>query len=745
MNGNLLVSRDGIMRKYIPYILGLFFVIAAVWLLITPNRMIRLFIDRLNDFGYDFQLRTHVLTRQATSLAPVVIIDIDDKSLKAAGRWPWPRDKLAVLTDKLKKDGAAVIAFDAFFPEKETNIGETVLTTLNQKKLLTSSLVTLLKKNEFLFDEDTVFAKSLAANQNILAIGFLPRPETQNFLPPPLLTLTPQEKSQLEIINAEGYISNIPVLQQAAKGGGFINVFADSDGIIRRTPLIMQYNGNVYASLALQAVLIYLGENIKLVAPVYDEVKKLEGVQIGNIIIPTDAKGQVLIPFIGKSYTFPYYSAIDVLQNHLPDNALTGKIVFVGTSATGAGDLVATAIDTPFPGVEIQATLANGILQNHFFYQPAWTLGANVVITLFLGLLITFIFPPLGPKTLGALLILLPTALILIEGWVWEQTGLILSILFPVLLILVIGILNIIYGYLFETRRREHLKEMFGQYVPKEHIEEMLQTTSDYGLRGEDREMTVLFADIRNFTFVSENLSAAELVEMLNTFFTPMTEIIFKYQGTVDKYVGDLLMAFWGAPLRDKHHSEHAIQAALEMQLAVTKMQPFLKAHNWPEIKIGIGIHSGIMSVGDMGSRFRRNYTVLGDAVNLASRIESLTKFYGVNIIVTENTIQYPSQFVFRQLDRVTVKGKKKIIVIYEVICFQSEMTRELKQELDLYYHALNYYFSQQWEYAEKLMHELHKAHPDKKIYSVYLNRIAEFKQNPLPPNWDGTYAHTVK
>lgn len=733
------------MSKRIPILFGLILVFAALWVLVTPTKFVHSLIERLDNLGYDLQLRTLVLTKQSKPVSPVAIVDIDDVSLKVEGRWPWPRSKLAALVNELQKQGAAVIAFDVFFSEKETNIASTLLETLSKKNLLNPATAETLKKSETFFDEDDIFAKSLAANQSVLALGFLPRKETANKLPPPALTLTSQEMSQLDITRAIGYISNIPILQQASTGGGFINIFPDSDGIIRRSPLIIEYEGGVYPALSLQAVMAFLGEKMTLVTPNYHDTKKLEGIALGSRVIPTDDKGQVLIPFIGGSYTFPYYSATDILHGNIPKDALLGKILFVGTSATGLGDLQPTSIENPFPGVEIQATLVNGILENDFSYKPAWTLGANLCLTLIFGLIAAFFFPYLGPRTLGAVVLLLPPGLLFINNWVWQETGLILSFLVPVILVLVLAIFNIIYGYLFETRRREHLKTMFGQYVPEKHIDEMLKTSSDYGLHGEDRDMSVLFADIRNFTTISEGMPASELVEMLNTFFTPMTGIIFKHRGTIDKYIGDLLMAFWGAPLKDKYHARHAIQSALDMHNKVKEMRPILAERKWPEIKIGIGINSGMMSVGDMGSRYRRNYTVLGDSVNLASRVEGLTKFYGVDIIVAENTQRNQPRFVFRQLDRVRVKGKKLGIAIYEVICTQANLTPELKQELDDYHKALDYYFLQKWDDAFVLMTQLHQTHPEKKIYKLYLDRITEFKEHPLPEDWDGVYVHMSK
>lgn len=733
------------MNKRIPIFLGIILVCFAVWLFITPVKVVRSFIERLDNLGYDLQLRTRVLTTHSIANSPVAIIDIDDKSIHQEGRWPWPRGKLADLVNALKKQGAAVIAFDIFFSEHENNVADIVINQFKKNNLLTSSLDSLLEKNKYLFDQDSIFAKSLSTETTVLALGFLPRDQKQNQLPPPLLTLTPEEKNELHLITSQGYISNIPILQQAAKRAGFINIFPDNDGIIRHAPLIIEYENGIYPSLSLQAVLSFLGENIKLVTPLYGKEKRLEGIEVGYNKIPTDAKGQVLIPFMGRSYTFPFYSAIDVMQNNLPKDALLGKILFVGTSATGLGDLHATAVQNPFPGVEIQATLVYGLLKNNFSSKPEWTFGANIVITIVFGLLAAWIFPYLGPRMLGALIIILPPLLLFINNVIWEYTGLIISLLMPIFLILIIALVNIIYGYLFETLRRERLKEMFGQYVPAKHIDEMLRTTSDYGLRGEDREMSVLFADIRNFTTISENMPASEIVDMLNTLFTPLTEIIFKHRGTIDKYVGDLMMAFWGAPLKDKYHARHALQSALEMQKKLLELQPILQQRQWPDIKIGVGINSGIMSVGDMGSRFRRNYTVLGDNVNLASRIEGLTKFYGVGIITTESTEQDQTRFIFRQLDRVKVKGKKTGVAIYEVICTQAENTPELTEELTRYHQALDYYYMQKWNDAEIILKELHQKYSDKKIYSIYLSRIEEFKNHPLPEDWDGIYVHTSK
>lgn len=733
------------MKKRIPLVFGILLVCLAVWVLITPNKSVGSLVERLDNLAYDLQLRTRVITEHTTPKSPVAIIDIDEKSLKAEGHWPWSRNKLADLVNALHQQGAVVIAFDIVFPEKENNIAQTIIEKLGRKNLLDKTATRVLTQNEMVFDNDIIFSHALADNPSVLAFAFTPEKQAENILPPPILKLSAEQQHDLDVLSGTGFISNIPVLQNAAKLGGFINIFHDNDGIIRRAPLIMEYQGSIYPALSLQAVMAYLGESVTLVTPKYDTRQELEGIHLGSRFIPTDAKGQALIPFIGGSYTFPYYSATDALHGKLPKDVLLGKIVFLGTSALGLGDLQPTSIQSPYPGVEIQATLVNGILENNFSWTPAWISGATLVITVLFGLLAACLFPYLGPRILGLLIIVTPIALLFINNWIWEKSGLVISLLVPVLLVTIIAFVNIVYGYLFESRRREELKKMFGQYVPAQHIDEMLKSSSSYALHGEDRDMSVLFADIRDFTSISEGLSAADLVQMLNSYLTPMTEAIFKHHGTIDKYVGDMIMAFWGAPLKDKHHEQHAIECALEMQEKLAQVKTLTDEKNWPEIKIGIGINSGIMSVGDMGSRFRRNYTVLGDAVNLGSRVEGLTKHYGAKIIVTEATQKNQSRFIFRKLDLVRVKGKQQGIAIYEVVCTKEKLTHEMAAELEKYHRALDLYFQQQWDDSFTLMQELAREYPERKIYHLYLDRIAEFKRNPPSSEWDGVFVHTMK
>lgn len=732
------------MHKRIPIFLGFLLVALGLWLQTTNIDYLQRFIYRLEELAYDVQLRTKIFTHPASFQTSVAIVDIDDKSLAKEGRWPWPRHKIAQLVSRLQDAGAVVIAFDIMFSEPEENIVDRVISAVTKNNLMTSQIEPVLNKIQPFFNNDSDLAETLKKSDTVLSFSLLPRNVQEGMLPNPVLTLTTPIEKSLDFISALGYVSNIPILASAAKSGGFINVFSDEDGIIRRVPILMRYQNNLYPSVPFEAVRVYLLSNVKLDTGMYRNSIRLEGVELGDHKVPTDEKAQMIIPFRGKSYTYPYFSATNVLNNQIPQQAFAGKIVFIGTSATGMGDLKPTAIDPAFPGVEIEATIADAILTNNFSFRPPWAIGVEIFLTCLLGVICASIFPYFGPRLLAIMIVFIPIGLMLANNELWQKTGLIVSIFIPIILTLLLALMNILYGYLFETRKREHLKTIFGQYVPEKHIDEMLKTSGSYGMTGEDREMTVLFADIRNFTTISEHVTASQLKEMLNDFFTPMTEVIFKHRGTIDKYVGDLIMAFWGAPLKDKRHAQHAVSAAIEMQEAVKNLEPELREHGWPALHIGIGLNSGLMTVGDMGSKFRRNYTVLGDAVNLASRVESLSKFYGVKIVVTEFTkdavADHKHHFTFRQLDRVRVKGKEKAVGLFEVVGRRGHVTAELIQESKMSDSALNFYFNRDWNKARELFTELYNAHPEVKFYEVYLDRIKDFEKNPPASDWDGVY-----
>jgi adenylate cyclase len=477
-----------------------------------------------------------------------------------------------------------------------------------------------------------------------------------------------------------------------------------------------------------------------------DDHLLMQEIMLGKKAIPTDQWGRVVIPFRGKGGSFPYVSALDVIAGKKEALELVkDKIIFVGTSALGMGDMRATPVQSVYPGVEVHANITDAIINRTFPVRPPWTVGAEFVLILVIGMVAVLVFPFLSPITLTIFATFTPLAIVCINAWVWTKLGLVISFVICNLMVVLLAMINMAAGFFAESRSKQKIKYMFGQYVPSAHVEKMSGDAGDYAMAGESREMSVLFSDIRNFTSISESLHAAELKNLLNQFLTPMTKVIFDNGGTVDKYVGDMVMAFWGAPLADEKHRTHAIAASLTMVEEAKNLRQKFVEIGLPAIEIGIGINSGMMNVGDMGSTYRRAYTVLGDAVNLASRLESLTKYYGVSVIVGQQTCSHQFEYLFRVIDKVKVKGKDEAIEIFEPIGLQKTLSKELKAEVDNFHDAMKLYFKMKWKPAIKEFKYLIEQYPERKLYQVYLERVKEFRDNPPGKKWDGVYIRTEK
>ena len=673
----------------------------------------------------------------------IIILDIDEKSLANEGRWPWSRHKLAELVAKLKDYGAIVVAFDVVFSEPERNPINEV-----SQHLANNAIVWEPPKNWFeIADGDRAFSHQISTMDVVLGYFFQEQMDIQiGQLPASSYQLTTEQKSSLVSITKSGYAANLPLLQQAASGAGFVSNFADADGVIRRSPLVIRHGDALYPSLSLATVMSYLFvNNIEIETLPLGRVEVMTSVIAGGQKARTDVNGQVIIPFRGRRHSFPYISVTDVLQKKITSTALEGAIVLVGTSAIGLADLRATPVGTQYPGVEVHANIIRSLLSGEFPYRPEWEAGLTLSILVLLGGLLSLWLPKLGPVM--SVVVSVMALAITISGnfYLWHIYRMDLPIASTVLLILVLTLLNLAYGYFRENASRRLLKGMFNQYVPQAHIERMLSDPDAYQFTGDSKELTVLFADIRNFTTISEHLSAADLKAMLNQYFTPITKIIFDNDGTIDKYVGDMVMAFWGAPIEDDQHAHHGILAALEMQRMTQKISTDFIARGLPEIKIGVGLNSGTMNVGDMGSSYRRAYTVLGDAVNLGSRLESITKFYGVDILVGEHTAALCPDIIFSFVDCIQVKGKDKPIAVYQPLGLESEVTLEQKGEIARFSLAYAHYLKQDWPQAVSMLIELKKDFSETKLYQIYLDRIQALRTQELTQNWDGVFRHTSK
>lgn len=730
--------------KSVPIALGMLLVALFLWIQHTDHDNVRAVRDRLEYLAYDLRLKAG-LQHDPAPPPEILIVDIDEASLQQEGRWPWPRARLAELVAALQTAGAAVIALDMVLSEPETDPVAELLRRLPDD-LAQGALADFLAGESRQLSGDARLAEQFAAGDTVLGVVFHNQGSLPvGALPPPLFTVEADATSHL-VPTLPTYTANIEVLQNATDYAGFLTALPDSDGVIRRAPLLLRHGDGLYPALALETARLYLlSEQPHLHTTSLGAATAIEAIDIAGHRIPTDAAGRVLVPYRGPSGSFARLSAAALLRGDVGADAIANRIVLIGTSALALADLKATPVQSVYPGVEVHANLIAGILTGHFPHEPAWAPGASFLLLLGLGLLLAVGLPLLTELGMLMLTAVALAGLVLVNAWLWNRAGLVLGLATPVLMILALAVFHLGYGFLFEARGRRQLKDMFGQYVPPELVEEMSRAGGHYDFAGESRELSVLFADIRGFTTLSETLSAGDLKALLNRFFTPMTRIIFDRRGTIDKYVGDMIMAFWGAPVRDPQHAGHALAAALDMLRAVKSLREAFVREGLPPIAIGIGINSGMMNVGDMGSQYRRAYTVIGDAVNLASRLEGLTKFYGVSLVVGPRTRELAPEFVYRRLDRVRVKGKREAVEVYEPLCRHEDLDESLRHELADHERALEHFWTRDWENACAVFETLRDAHPQTPLYALYLERIEQLRARDLPDDWDGVYERREK
>jgi adenylate cyclase len=768
----------------LPVFLGLLAMLLVQWIFQYSPPIIQDLLERLDTLVYDQRFNV-VPGRLRTNEHNIIIVDLDQRSLGAEGQWPWSRFKLGDLVTQLANYGALVVGFDVSFPEHERNVFGELQQRLSSGDELGGEVEALLPALQELsqqIDGDRYFAASMQATDVVLGFSFRNNePVRTGTLPEPIMRIDQTTAENISMQEMQGYVGNVDVLQQGARGGGFFDVMPDVDGVIRSSPLFMQFQNRHYPSLALDmARLFYFEDSFtpELEHDILGNFRELRGIRVGNVLIPTDEQGGVRVPYIGPSRSYPYISATDVLRGTLTplqEEQLLNSLVLVGTTATGLYDLRATPVERVYPGVEVHANILNAILSSApavviddenglqgvgnstiaellaqsrvspFPTRPDWERGAVYVAILVIGLALALIYPHLGPGLLALSSITFMVGLTVLNFEMWSRYSLDVSLVILLLLILLITIVNMSYGFLREGLTRRAIKGMFDQYVPPAHIDAMLDNPDKYNFDGESKELSVLFSDIRNFTTISEKLTAAELKTLLNDFFTPITGIIFEYNGTIDKYVGDMVMAFWGAPLDDPEHRTHAVRAALKMLARAEELKPLFSERGLPEVNIGIGVNSGMMSVGDMGSTYRRSYTVLGDAVNLGSRLESLTKVYGVKLLIGAETYAGLTGILCRVVDKVLVKGKQEPVRIYQPLCAENAASEELRALVDEYNRAYDFYLDQQWDAAEALFVRLQQEDPDTLLYQIYLQRIADLRTQNLPANWDGTFQHMSK
>jgi len=727
-------------------------VLVAVLLLHTGGGVTVPILDRFELILYDLRLSNTVPNKPDTR---VVIVDIDEKSLLTEGRWPWPRNKMSFLVDMLfDYYGVQMLAFDIVFAEKDNSSGLYLLQQLKKESLTgVPEFNDILDKITAQLEFDRLFAESLSGRATVMGYftNHLDQEINQEGQLPSALMNTEEMPFENNLIEVRSYSANLKMLQHAALGGGFLsNPLIDEDGIYRRIPLLTQYQGKVYETLSLTMVRHLMGvDSIQFETGKYQNgsgsVERLEAIIIDTLRVPVDERGVALIPYLGRKGNFQYLSASDVLNAEVTLEDLDKKIVIMGTSATGLLDLVTTPVQNAFPGVEVQANLVRGILGQDIKSRPTYMFGAEIVLVLVSGLIVAFGFQYLSALRATSLMLLVIGLVIALSFYLWVEEAVSLRIAPTITMISLLYAIQMGFSYLYKTKREAQLSSVFGQYIPPELVGRMSRSDEEFILSGESRELTVLFSDVRGFTSISESLPPAELSKLINEILTPVTKDIHEAQGTIDKYIGDAIMAFWGAPVEDEQHATHAVGAALTMIKTISHIDEVFQAKGWPRIKMGIGLNTGTMSVGNMGSEFRLAYTIMGDAVNLGSRLEGLTKEYGVDIIVSGSTKKSAPEYIYKELDRVRVKGKIEPITIYEPIGLKKDFDIELMDELIELDFALTEFRKQKWPDAQKRFSKLHNLKPDCLLYSVYLERIDIYQTAPPGEDWDGVFTFKTK
>jgi adenylate cyclase len=703
---------------------------------------------------FDFYQRIQPRTPLPIEKRPVTIIDIDEKSLGQIGQWPWPRTIVAQLIHNLTQMQASLVAFDVVFAEKDRTNASEVAKTLKMVGLDPQTEQGLLK----LPSNDEAMAAAMKRGRVILGQSGQAEVAEQQQERPALQKsvatrstrngVTPQQVLPRYLY----LLRNFPVLEAAAVGHGIFSLTPEPDGVVRRVPMLFIHEGNVFPALSLE--MLRLAVNRPTILVTLDELGVRQVAVTKNLQIPTDQFGRTW-PYFSKSDRKQYVSAVDVLTGKVDPKVIAGRMALIGTSAIGLLDIRSTPVDENIPGVEVHAQVIENVAQNSFLQRPGNIKGAEFLLILVGGLLMVWLVPVIGARWTLILFLFVAGGAMATSWYYFTSEKYLVDVSFGIVSVLLIYTLLTYMGYAREEAERRQVRSAFGFYLAPAMVEKLADDPSQLKLGGERRDMSILFCDVRGFTTISEQFDAVGLTQLINKLLTPLTAIIMDCQGTVDKYMGDCIMAFWNAPMDDPHHARNACLAALAMNDEMKPLNERLAAEAGAEgrkhipLKIGIGLNSGEVVVGNMGSDQRFDYSVLGDDVNLASRLEGQCKTYAVDIVIGENTFQRAPSLATLELDLIRVKGKKEAVRIHTLLgdenLREGNAFRVIQGNHD---EMIAAYRAQRWDEAAdkiKACRELVDGFNLGGFYDVYEERIAEYREAPPPPDWDGVYVATSK
>jgi adenylate cyclase len=726
-------------KRFVPFIcLGLFLAL-RVW---DPAP---LEVLRVRTFDFYQNLHPREFTPQ-----PIVIVDLDEESLAEVGQWPWPRTVISDMVANICDSGAAVIGFDIVFAEPDRMSPAKIAGTLH-------GLTPEVKDNLLrLPSNDQVLANTLKRCPVVLGqAGYFRKIERESadLIKTSIAEIGGDPRPFL--INFIDMVRNVPVLDKAGKGHGMFTLTPETDSVVRRVPALLRVGEAIFPTLTIEMLRVATGQ--KSLAAKSDNLG-LKGVMVAKRLIPTDNHGRIWVHYAPNN-SQRYVSAKNTLNGTLAKDFFSGKLVFIGTSAAGLLDIKSTPVNDAMPGVEIHAQLLETILSNAYLTRPGNAIGAEFSVALVSGLLMIFLMPLLGARWTLVLFVLVTAVLSAGSWYLYVEKAALYDVTFATLSTFLLYSLLTYANYSSEEAQRKQVRTAFSHYLSPAMVEKLAEDPSHLVLGGETKDMTLLFCDIRGFTAISEQFDAEELTNFINRFLTPMTDIIMSHGGTVDKYMGDAIMAFWNAPLDDPDHAKHASIAGMEMIKTLGELNTEWEAkakevrRKYIPVKIGVGVNSGPCCVGNMGSDQRFDYSVLGDDVNLASRLEGQSKTYGVEIVVGENTEKLINNMAMVELDLIQVKGKTMPVHIHALLGDQEFRENEGFSRLATSHNdMISAYRRQDWKVARGLINTCREINGEATLglsldvlYSLYEERMAQFKEIPPDDDWDGIFVATIK
>lgn len=698
----------------------------------------------------------------------VILAVIDEKSLAKEGKWVWPRTKFADLINRLSEAGAAVVSFDIGFleeTEKEKTVEITVGKIKDEIKTLgieSKKVETLLNQFTVQSQEDKALADAIANSKSEIVLGYFfhMHPEHGEHLTEQdiqkhrenilrsrynhIRALTEDAlDAKINTIEAFAPQANIEMIASAADYAGYFNMDPDEDGVVRWIPGVIKFQNQNYAPLSIMTVSAYL----KTEPAIYQSIYGVEGFEIGDLIVPVrDIRGEIMINYRGGSNTFEHKSITDILHGHVPDEQLRDKIVIVGATATGIYDMRVTPYDPVFPGLEVHANVVDSILRMDYIFKPEWINLVNLLAIIFSGLLLGLVLPRVDvvPGTLTGIILFF--GYIFVCYYLFSSYGLIVNMVYPSLVIVTVYVSITAYRFLLESQQKKFIRNAFSTYLSPTVVDNLIRSGRQLQLGGEERTITAFFSDVQNFTSISEMLEPTVLVELLNEFLTEMADILMENGGTLDKFEGDAIIAFFGAPYELENQALSACITAIAMQQRLAELREKWKQQHLPLLNMRIGMNKGPAVVGNMGSKKRMDYTMMGDTVNLAARLEGVNKLYGTYTLVSENTFRDAGESITaREIDSIIVVGRQEAIKVFEIVGYTAEMNDAVKYTIEHYEAALGAYRKRDWDRAIELFERAMEFTPQDRPSQALISRCREYKKNPPPDSWNGAFVMTTK